>query len=507
MPWGLALCILILGLTRLATALALPDSALVNFVPDDAFYYLQFARNRIDRGLWSLDGTHPTTGFHLLHGYFLAGLSQLGLTSDWRLTLAIVGVLSSIALALSGWLATNIALRLMGMGAAAWAALPFVSFAALAQVTNVMESWLVTPLVAILVWLLTTSKDGIKANGLLAAFITGAGVLARTDFVIIPAVLVGTFLIGRSWLPNGWLSRAIWAMAGALIGVGLVAVHNVITAGRLGQASAEVKLHWSLSQGPSAENSFGFLLGILVPPDPRYALPLIAVLSIVVLLSSAYAVTSARRSESGGDRTTVILGLAVLAVLLAYGIFYAWNSGALATWYTAGLLVPVSLALAFIAWIYRRLRVPDLGWVLLPMALTYLVTSGAFTRPAYPHQTGMYNAAVALRSLDEPGPVGAWNAGILSFFSGARIVNIDGLANDSAANAVLSDSLPSYLLSERISRIVDFEEMVTSEVNQHRGGYSRAWVEKCLTVGPTLDGGVPSWTGSRLRLFMISPSC
>ena len=69
---GLALfCPLYVSLTMLL----MPAELRVQYVPDDAFYYLGLSRNFFRLHFWTFDsGISRTSGFHPLHAYVLVSL-------------------------------------------------------------------------------------------------------------------------------------------------------------------------------------------------------------------------------------------------------------------------------------------------------------------------------------------------------------------------------------------------------------------------------------------------
>ncbi len=73
--WGPLLLVATLAiLVRLPLALAGPDTQL-SLLADDASYYLEAARRAVDQRAWpSMDGVHPTNGFHPLYMALQVGL-------------------------------------------------------------------------------------------------------------------------------------------------------------------------------------------------------------------------------------------------------------------------------------------------------------------------------------------------------------------------------------------------------------------------------------------------
>ena len=74
----------------------------------------------------------------------------------------------------------------------------------------------------------------------------------------------------------------------------------------------------------------------------------------------------------------------------------------------------------------------------------------------FKHQKEMYESALYIKNL-EGNSVGAFNSGIYAFFSGKKVINLDGVMNNNAAEAIMNYSLDKYILKERPNYIIDFE--------------------------------------------------
>jgi hypothetical protein len=81
--------------------------------------------------------------------------------------------------------------------------------------------------------------------------------------------------------------------------------------------------------------------------------------------------------------------------------------------------------------------------------------------------------------------VGAWNAGILSWFSDRTVVNLDGVMNDEALEALRARRLAAYLEQRRIGLLVDS----AGEIARFMEGY----------------GGDPAWRTRFARIQQIPP--
>jgi hypothetical protein len=150
--------------------------------------------------------------------------------------------------------------------------------------------------------------------------------------------------------------------------------------------------------------------------------------------------------------------------------------------------------------------------VILLAAYVYSGLIGAFGAFALlcAHQAGMLNAALHLKAHSDPqSRYGSWNAGIIGFFSGIRLINIDGVVNDEIYDHMKSNKLFDYLLKNNIRYLVDYDVMIQNQAYRSRGGYLDGRFDRCVRPLQAIDGGAPGWGGkdSRLRIFEVVPDC
>jgi hypothetical protein len=80
------------------------------------------------------------------------------------------------------------------------------------------------------------------------------------------------------------------------------------------------------------------------------------------------------------------------------------------------------------------------------------------SEPAYPWQLVMYDVARDLPpAIPTDARVAAFNAGILGFYSDREAVNLDGVVNVDALNALRRNELAEYLRSQHIEYVIDFD--------------------------------------------------
>ena len=106
-------------------------------IPDDAFYYLVPARKFATFGRWTFDGVEPSSGFHLLWEYLLAGFFHFVPHATLHTIFAVFGTMQVLLLALAAYLLALTARKSFGPGVLPGLALVFFSAACLQQ-----EGWL-----------------------------------------------------------------------------------------------------------------------------------------------------------------------------------------------------------------------------------------------------------------------------------------------------------------------------------------------------------------------------
>ncbi|MCB0910599.1 MAG: hypothetical protein KDB60_03160 [Propionibacteriaceae bacterium] len=448
--WSLGLLVCMAGLVRVAYLAARPGIA-IGAVPDDAFYYLKLADNRVLLGTWTLDGVSTTSGFHLLHAHLLGlvDLVQGPMGGDWIRMLAVVGVIASICLGLAAALVALAAGRAFGSGA--WVAPVVLSPPLLMFATMLMESHLVVLAAAATLYvasgtsvLASRARPGVVLLGLLAA-------LTRSDFLLLPLVLWLACALHRRSDPARFQRTGLLLLGGSA-GMVVTAAHTWLVSGTLLQSSVRTKLAWT-------------------EPGPW---TISVVLNVVVLVVVAgHAVLAARRGRSIALLSDP-LALGALMSIIGYGALYLLTGKGLQPWYAASLMMPLAFVLAALgARVAPRLR----RVVAAVVAVGCLALSlGQLGQQLWPWQIGMLHAAEKLRADPDITHIGSWNAGILSVVSGKQVTNLDGLVDDDAASANEQGRLLNYLRRRQISDVVDHVDAITRQ----EGGLPDEALVRCL---------------------------
>jgi len=487
----------------------------VQFVPDDAYYYLALARNFVTHGQWTFDsGVSLTTGFHPLHAYALVAIH--GLVNPSPEQFVQLGMIMSFVLALLSVFAAALFAIKTGRLVPGMVLLLFVLSRNISLNTISVVEWGWVVLLHVLYYYFFYSLGRLSRTTTFASmFLVGLlGSLARTDFGLLPAALaVSSIFAVRT--PAGWnrfVSASI-GLGGAFLGVIVALCHNYITTGQYLQSSARMKHLWLDSYGASVRPIIGKALSLFGDDFRRMLIPVgvIALCAIILgirrflpdlIFSSSRKETSA---VVGTGPVQAMLWLGSLLTIVGYVIVYSLNPAGIQNWYTATIVVPIFLAVS-LPFVNTRSNHP-LHVAALTL-LTLLLVTQAFSakrflsRPEWPHAISMLHAGRFLEGANLEGRVGSWNAGIIGYYEGGHVVNLDGLVNNDIFRYARRNELPRYIDERDIRYILDFDNMFDSEQRRKRGGYDCASFLDRLRVVRTFDNRSSGWRG--LTLYEVT---
>lgn len=496
-PWfrfwsiGSLLAIVNLAFFDLAI-LSAPEALQVQFIPDDGYYYLTLARNFIRFDQWTFDGgISLTSGFHLILAYVLAGLYKLLQPTSGNFVhigLILGALVTMIAVLIAWWLGRR------ERDAFFFIILTLVigSRSFLLNSISITE-W---PLVILIAGLYCAFfyRGNAHNGGWIIPFMLGLlGSLARSDFGLLPlSFLLSTLFIAWRRRIKSTLLSASSGLIGAVLGVGLILLHNFVTTGAFIQSSALMKSHWAQFGSQRVYNAvtlgldvLGINLGFSGFEQSLFLIGIFFVSGALTLIILAKKTGqnnlpfSVFKFDSQLPAQDQILILSAGFCLTGYSIFYI-NNGATQNWYTANLTWPVFILFVATARyldqrILQRHHFATIWFsifttIALGIQLLSLYPPSAQTAP-WPHQQFNLEAGRYLARNPLNVYVGSWNAGVMGYYlDGTGLVNIDGLVNNDIYPYAVSNSLPSYLRLKNIHYILDFENMFQPPFPR-RGGY------------------------------------
>jgi hypothetical protein len=474
------------------------------FLPDDACYYFKMAANFARSGHWTFDGTAPATGFHLLWGYFWAAVFTLAPH------LSVIGIyLLSFAVGLACYLLAATALWMLvveydGSEAILAVFALFLGSSLFMLPALAMESG-PTLLCASLAFLLLFGPRPLERSRWqwVALYAVGLfGMLSRSDFgLLVFSSLLAQFLDAaiRKNLTVRAVLPSLVCMAGAMTGLAIVLTHSWVVGGHLFQASAQTKYYWSSLNGHSLMAPLLLLAASLV-----YKLPLAGILMYPVLVG-LIVVAAIGFNRVVKFRLPTLPLLAAALTVAGYVALYSRDSRALQLWYAASFGAPLTIicapGLTAIAVNYRTSTRVLVG---VAVAVTFAVS----LRPAWPHQFAMKDAGLFLAAHPQVQPVGAWNAGLLGYFAGRPVTNLDGLVNDDILAYAKSGTLAEYVRKRRLAYIIDSSAMFGPDLAL-RGGYADGKLRSCLQPVQQIDAerAESHWQDGVLTLYKVDASC
>lgn len=443
---------------------------LANVLPDDSFYYFQIAHN-IALGLGStFDGINATNGYHPLWMVVLVGIYKLfshGAVGDMvPIYIALkLSVALNVLTALAVWrILTRFSANrwLVAAGVAVWSLNPFMLF----ESVNGLETSLSLLLFALFFLAALRLQEGRAPQGLLGAALLGVlgglMVLARLDAGICYFAAWWVWLLVRD-RKNNWLFA--------------------LEAGAIALATAAPWFVWNWSHFhmllTSASQATTLVNHTLIVQDNGSSV-LQMIKAVVYSLYNGGELLLQRTGALPVALAFAGLGAAYLAggrlawpALRQWGAQHALLAGFVLLflanvavrwggrpWYFMSLnifvAIGVMLVLGELMRDVRRRR--TLAAALVCIALFFFAVSWSKElRNQSPAQLDMYAMAAWMNAnLPQGSVVGAFNAGVEGYFASVRVVNLDGLVNNAAYEALRTRTLYTYIRDAQLAYISDW---------------------------------------------------
>lgn len=453
------------------------DALVAGVLPDDAFYYFEIALRLLRGQGVSFDGETPATGFHPLWLAMVAPLfagAEPGALAPVRRVLWLSCGLSAVC-AFNVFRFARHETRHDGASlgvALAFSANPWL----VRESLNGLETGLV---LCIASFVLLAATRWFEAPGpgraLHLGGLSALAVLARSD----SALLLAPIYVALTAQRPPWRTWLRAALPPALAVAGLAAASLALTGSPLQSSAASVpwllRANWARLYGDDLNGPGPRLLWESLSDAATQLGPAAAgALAVSLLACGVLARRSPPRRLRAGLAATLLLGGGVLLLHAVHG-YVRWFPR---SWYFAPwVLVTHALVAVAVAGCWalpaRRARAAALAGLAALGALELRDTLSRRAHPSYPHQLEMYDAGLALAAnVPDGGRIGAFNAGIVAYLSGARVVNLDGAVNEDAARHIRRRTLGAYLRRLGIEYLVDYPVMWShSDYAQSTGPY------------------------------------
>jgi hypothetical protein len=487
--WALAGVTVVAGLAvRIAIAWRGLETLAVKVLPDDAFYYFLTADHISNGHNVTFDGFTVSNGYHPL---WLFSLVPFYLIPGRSLPLHLALTFSSFLDVFAGVLVAASVLRLTGNRVAALFSLGIYMFLPqnVFNAVNGVESSMASVMLAALLLAVVSVWRAPRVDWLRWALVTGAlgglTVLARLDSVLAVAGAFGAICVCQSG-PVRWRAPLVAAAVVAVM-VAPWFIWSMIATGSATPVSA-ASTTWLLRQSylvshpdaslmDKAREGWRVTKHVVLKQMPGLYLP--ARTFATLMLAGAAAIAAhlmlfsrgAVRRERARQAAVVGLPLAGFVVMLLINSAYRWS---VRSWYFAWGMPTVILAAGVLfdhlhATLSslsdnREDRLPKQVQGLFLYGALALFLAVAYVGPArdawrtghYPFQQDNVTAGLYLKEHVGPDArIATFNAGVIGYFSERSVVNIDGVVNPKAYEAMRDHRLIAYLRSIGVDYAAD----------------------------------------------------
>ncbi len=499
--------------------LEMPVPTLLNWVADDAFYYLQIARHIAQNGVSTFDGVTRTNGYHPL---WMLCCTLLALVfHDKAALLRAALCLAFVCHAAAALLIARLLKRYTGefwskILGAAWLFNPLALHlclclteaplyilcltAALIALRNAFDSINAAPSFE------RTRVPPSNKAAVQLGLAFGVALLARTDAIclIAPALIylavqrcktesrakrfghaAATLLIPAAvcgamfapWLIYSWVNVHTFAQDSGVMK-------------SLWQAAQERAAHASLAQRLTAAAQFTLSDWLKRALQLTVQLPWITGMLPAASIT-ALALLAAYLLKRDTPHRQMLAATALLAVVtIGMGIAYGYGVSDHQVWHLAEPALAIWLILfgwigAFAANKITKRYKAAAGLAFLGTFACLGIVGARDFAPHYPWQVDVYRSQPVLEQLVPPDArIGCFNAGIPAYFSRRTIVNLDGLVNHAAVPYWKAHCFTDYLANAHIGYIIDEPDAVSR---------ARAFSNKPLDLTVVASGPLTGW--------------
>ena len=457
-----------------------PEERLAFSFYDDAYYYLGVAKHLGAGDGSTFDGINRTNGYHPLW----CGLI-VPIVSSWTEPGAGVAAVAALWFALAAavpWAAFWAARRRFGDRMAASCAVVFSTLPWLGM-SLARPNGLETPLLAILICLTLGTAERVVAHvneptsagsfGLGA--LAGLSALARLDAILLVVAVVAA-TARRSWQRAGLVAIGAALVVGPWLAWNQVEFgHPLPVSGRVlaMQAAKAREAHGgAFSAGNVVERVriATFDVPKLLAERALHGIPLPAVAGLVVVALHAL----------GLRRWPEMRWINLFAALhYAAYVFWIWTPGEdvyRAYYFVPQALLGSLLAAAGLETIFARKAFTTNARASIAIVGIVLLSAHAVAEAnAHARELGTQDGPVASRFIygwvkehtPEDAVLGARDAGKLGWFSGRRVVNLDGLINDGRMlEALRTDTVDAYICASPIGYVLYDRPFVATKLEE-----------------------------------------
>lgn len=470
------------GLLRLWVSLQPIDVLIEKNLPDDSYYYFVIANNTIQSNSVSMDGINVTNGFHPL--WLIVIMPIFGWSSalsDSQITQALIlsSVLDMVTIWIIGYLAAFLTRResLGVLAAGLYAFNPIV----ILQVTNGLEtaismltiafflllmkawltrhpSWLLTILVGVSGGLMFLARsDNVFLLGLayLAALVYWKDQRARWPSVIAAGCV--SFILALPWFLWSYFVVGSWMQESGVAVPYAIQARVILNEGP-GMWTALKESLRQLTFVPiwlrGDFTGLPFFLGVV--------LWLIVIIGLIRLW---------RKNSHSLEKAMLLplLGSGLCLVLVHAGV--RWYPR---PWYFIPSSIAFALAFPLVIKPVRSQGTRRLFLYAIGFGVYFAITGYTFWQIGYyPWQREMLAASRWLgKNISTDSKVASFNSGIYTYYNVFPVINLDGVVNHHAFQAIQDSDVMGYLQRDGVEYLIDYDNAINNEYELFMGdGY------------------------------------
>jgi hypothetical protein len=437
-------------------------------LPDDAYYYFLTAQNIVRSGSASVDGLHPSNGWHPL--WMAVNIAVFSRTyNDPDTPVRLVIGLGALGDSLAAAALFALIRRRLGDAPALIAGLFYaLNTMPMLQAVNGLETGLAALCIVVAAWLTLRLAESARPSSALAAgwgASFGVAFLARTDtaLILLPLGLYAIWIQRRRLTPI-----VIGAFASLIVIVPWLAINFTVFGTFLEQSSAGA-VPWAARARFDAVTVGGshLLHGISVlfaapywlrgdylgtPPLIGFFLWIPGVIGVIAALRRAD-----RRALAW---VGVMLTVGGIALLMVHTVI-RWYPR---PWYFVVMAAALGVSLALFWSVIRasliRLGVVGIGALGMALGGVYAVQIGY-----YPWQSQhQYTAALwARENTPAQAVLASMNSGVIGYYSERVTVNMDGVVNPAAFAAIQERRMLEFMRAVGVRYLIDSDHAVQRE--------------------------------------------
>ena len=493
---------------RIFYSYSLGEEFIITLIPDDAYYYLKIAENKIYKNIWSFDGFNSSSGFHFLYAYicyFILLITDLEFLNLFFL----LSFLSVILMTFSLFFTLLFSKKFISKDTYIVSAIPFFYSISFNQTTFMVESPYVIFFLILNLYTIF-SNNNLTLNKTIILILCGIlGSLARTDFGGFTLILFIVFFISNFFKNNFIALNSFLSLIGSTIGLLFTLLNNYMSTGEFLQSSSKIKYFWSSFSKHSVDPILHVFKNLIFFSSNNKMNFLIILFLIICFMVSLFNIFLKKKFFVN----STLLLITLIFIIIFYMKFYSYNSAAIQPWYVVYFIIPVAVSypilldnLIFNIKIlskYKKLGI-KLGFVFILIII--LKYQNNFNE-LWVHQKYSLEVSKKIENKIYNEKIGSWNAGTFSYFSKKKIINIDGLVNNEVINYILDGELLNYLIQNKIYSIIDSDYMIFDKKLQERGGYSDKKFVNCLEKIHSFETNYTMWKNENISIYRLKNGC